>query len=266
MRLFLYYLMVIRLEANALTDEKYQIRVYSHNNCPDYTTLDDFPNYYDLTFVLSGSLCYLIDGKMVEVMAGNAVFYTPGSHRIRTNTDRVSAEYFSINFFTEDTLYDYPALISNCQTHDIQRLLRLFETVSKSHTDFRAHKQSLLIELILITLRELLERQALNPHVVAVLDYVHAHLTEKLTLKQIAESVSLAPTYCGYLVKRELGFSIFEMIIRERMELAQKYIMEGEKSLQEICYLCGYNDYSYFSKHYKRFTGTLPSKTRQYGQ
>ncbi len=46
------------------------------------------------------------------------------------------------------------------------------------------------------------------------------------------------------------------------MELAQKYIMEG-RPLQEVCYLCGYNDYSYFSKHYKRVTGSLPSQTRR---
>lgn len=63
-------------------------------------------------------------------------------------------------------------------------------------------------------------------------------------------------------MKRELGITIFDWIIRERMEHAQEYIMEG-RPLQEVCYLCGYNDYSYFSKHYKRVTGSLPSQTRR---
>lgn len=245
-----------------MTNEKFRIRVYSHNESSDYTPLDDFLNYYDLTFVLSGSLCYLIDGKMTDVTAGNAVFYSPGSHRIRTNVEHMTAEYFSINFFTEETFPDFPQQIVSCQTPEIRRLLRMFEDMSKTHTDFRPHKQSLLLECILITLQELLNLRALNPHVVAMLDYVRSHLTEKLTLQQIAESVSLAPTYCGYLVKRELGIPIFDLIIRERMDLAQKYIMEG-RPLQEVCYLCGYNDYSYFSKHYKRITGFLPSRARK---
>ncbi len=245
-----------------MNDEKFRIRVYSHNACADYTPLDDFPNYYDLTFVLSGSLWYLVGDEMTEIPAGNAVFYTPDTHRIRTNVERAPAEYFSINFFTDEPVYNFPQQLVGCQTPDIQRLLRLFESVSKNHTDLRARRQSLLVELLLLSLQELVELQALNPHVVAVMDYVRAHLTEKLTLRQIAESVSLAPTYCGYLVKRELGITIFDLIIRERMDLAQKYIMEG-RPLQEVCYLCGYNDYSYFSKHYKRITGSLPSKSRR---
>lgn len=244
-----------------MTDEKFRIRIYSYHNCSDYTPLDDFINYYDITFVLSGSLSYLVDGKMTEITSGNAVFYAPGSHRIRTNTYHTPAEYISINFFTDENT-EFPPRITNCLTSDIKRLLHQFEAASKSHSEYKEHKQSMFLELILIALREMLELRALNPHVVAVLDFVRAHLTEKLTLGRIAESVSLAPTYCGYLVKRELGITIFELIIRERMDLAQQYIMEDEKSLQEICYLCGYNDYSYFSKHYKRVTGSLPSKSR----
>lgn len=245
-----------------MANEKYRIRVYSHNDCADYTALDDFLNYYDLTFVLSGSLWYLIGDEMTEITAGSAVFYAPGMHRIRTNVSHTNAEYFSINFFTDEPVYAFPQQLIGCQTPDIQRMLRLFESVSRTHTDLRAHRQSLLVELLLLSLQELVELQALNPHVVAVMEYVRAHLTEKLTLRQIAESVSLAPTYCGYLVKRELGITIFDLIIRERMDLAQKYIMEG-RPLQEVCYLCGYNDYSYFSKHYKRITGSLPSKSRK---
>lgn len=247
---------------NTQPNEAFRVCVFAHHNRSEYVALDDFPNYYDLTFVLSGSLCYLIDGKMTDIVAGNAIFYSPGAHRIRANIPRATAEYISINFFTEEAFSDFPQQIVNCQTPEIRRLLRLFEDVTKAHTDYRSHKQSLLIECMLLALRELLELQALNPHVAAVLDYVRAHLTEKLTLRQIADSVSLAPTYCGYLVKRELGITIFDWIIRERMELAQKYIMEG-RPLQEVCYLCGYNDYSYFSKHYKRVTGSLPSQTRR---
>ena len=247
-------------KAETSTDEKIRVRHFIHNNWADYS-FDDFPNYYDLTFVLSGSLYYLVDGKMTEITPGNAIFYTPGSHRVCMRKTQLTTEYISINFFAEDAPC-FSQKITNCISPEIRRLLNLVETVSENRSDYRPHKLSLFIELILISLREMVENRALNPHVAAVLDFVRAHLTEKLTLGRIAESVSLAPTYCGYLVKRELGITIFELIIRERMDLAQQYIMEGEKSLQEICYLCGYNDYSYFSKHYKRVTGSLPSKSR----
>lgn len=62
---------------NTQPNEAFRICVFAHHNRSEYVALDDFPNYYDLTFVLSGSLCYLIDGKMTDIVAGNAVFYPP---------------------------------------------------------------------------------------------------------------------------------------------------------------------------------------------
>ncbi len=247
-------------KAENSAEERFRVRYFTHNYWGDYA-FDDFPNYYDLTFVLSGSLSYLIDGRMTEIAPGNAVLYLPGSHRVCGRTTQLQTEYVSINFFAEECP-QFSQKIVDCLTAEVQRLLHLLEATSENRTPFQPYKQSLFVELILAVLREQLELQALNPHVMAVMDYVRAHLTEKLTLRQIAESVSLAPTYCGYLVKRELGITIFDLIIRERMDLAQKYIMEG-RPLQEVCYLCGYNDYSYFSKHYKRITGSLPSKSRR---
>lgn len=94
---------------NTQPNEAFRVCVFAHHNRSEYVALDDFPNYYDLTFVLSGSLCYLIDGKMTDIVAGNAVFYSPGAHRIRANIPRATAEYISINFFHRGSVLRFPA-------------------------------------------------------------------------------------------------------------------------------------------------------------
>ncbi len=94
---------------NTQPNEAFRVCVFAHHNRSEYVALDDFPNYYDLTFVLSGSLCYLIDSKMTDIVAGNTVFYPPGAHRICANIPRATAEYISINFFHRGSVLRFPA-------------------------------------------------------------------------------------------------------------------------------------------------------------
>ena len=52
------------------------------------------------------------------------------------------------------------------------------------------------------------------------------------------------------------------MIIRRRMELAEIYLQDPDKSLEQIAYEVGYRSYSGFELCFKRFFGTTPQKMR----
>ena len=56
------------------------------------------------------------------------------------------------------------------------------------------------------------------------------------------------------------SFTITEIINKERILLAESYILEKNKTLTEIAEICGFNSYSYFSRTFKKITGTTPNR------
>lgn len=226
--------------------------------------LDDYPDYYDITFLFSGTLHYAVDGQAFELSSGNAVCISPHSHRVRIAQNQdFSVEYVSFNFkpATDLTL---PLWIDNCLNSEVRQLIFLFEGAYFSHLQYKKEKQILLLQTLIYTLDEIVSVSKLSPHAVEILKYIDEHLSEKITLSGIAGSVFLTPAYCSSLIKKELGTNIFDIVIQHRIEIAQRYIFEKKHSLTEIALLCGYNDYSYFSKHFKRVTGYLPSELSEH--
>ncbi len=247
--------------------KNFKLRLVNHNtkfNSP----LNDITYYYDFTFVLSGKLVYIIDGVHRTIPAGSAILFPPGFTRIREPIyeDVENLDYFSINFFT-DEVFDFPPIMYDCVTPLIKSSLDTIDLIYNSYSSNIEERIELEINQLIFTLKEL-NKVALftpevkydNPKIQAITSYIDTHLTEKLSLEKISQHVSLTPSYCATLMKRETGMSVFDYIINNRMELAKELIIKGKKSLNEISEYCGYNDYAYFSKHFKRVIGSTPSK------
>ena len=144
------------------------------------------------------------------------------------------------------------------------QLLHIFENTLKN--PIGNHKDEMIdhyLRLILLQLKEITEENNMSPYLASMLEYISQHYTERITLQDIADSVSLTPSYCCYLFKKELNTTIYDVIMKERILLAQSYILERKFKLQEISSLCGFNDYSHFSKYFKKVTGFLPTEYKK---
>lgn len=247
----------------------FKLRLVNYNikyNC----SLNDILYYYDFTFVFSGELCYIFDGVPKKITAGSGVFLPPGHHRIRKPVaDHDKPEYMSINFFT-DEVFNFPLIMHDCVTPLVKLSLDTILTIYNSYAANIEERIELEIKQLIYSLQELTTSNTPLPKVKyenqkiqAITSYIDTHLTEKLSLGKIAQHVSLTPSYCATLMKRETGISVFDYIIKGRMELANDYILKSEKSLMEIAEICGYSNYCYFSKHFKRIIGCSPSKLKK---
>ncbi len=242
----------------------YTMRICTHKKLPNHIPLNDTPSYYDLTFVFSGTMTYIINGEEVVLETGDAIFIRPGEHRQRLPVNN-RIHYFSINFYknTPDEI-NIPRFIQNGVSSTLKDLLLVFERINSDHSSLNLEeKQNLGLKLILRTLTDIIKQNAQSPYLTEILRYIKDNYSKKITLQDIADSVSLTVPYCCYLVKKELNVTIYDLILRERIMLAQDYILEGMHSLQEICKLCGFNDYNHFSKYFKKSTGFLPSQYKK---
>ena len=88
--------------------------------------------------------------------------------------------------------------------------------------------------------------------------YVEENYTDNISLSSIAEKFFVTPSYLSRSFKKTEGVNLISYITEKKIQKAKEYIEKGELKLSEIAFLAGYDDYTYFNKVFKRYTGYSP--------
>ncbi|MDW2798361.1 response regulator [Clostridium boliviensis] len=103
------------------------------------------------------------------------------------------------------------------------------------------------------------KRKTYKAHVITnVQKYIQNHVTEKLSLNEVAGVFGLSPNYLSILFKKncQLGFS--EYIARAKIDKAKKLLLERDIKIYEVADHLGFESAFYFSKVFKKVTGYSP--------
>jgi len=87
---------------------------------------------------------------------------------------------------------------------------------------------------------------------------IDEHYYEPLTLTSLAEKYFVERSYLSRCFKQETGENLMPYLTRRRIEKAMEHIREGKAGLMEISFLVGFDDYTYFSRVFKKFAGVSP--------
>lgn len=107
------------------------------------------------------------------------------------------------------------------------------------------------------------ESKAEKEIIIQIKSYVCENIEDKLNREQIAGHVCFSPNYVSKIFKREMGISLSEYIVVQKVEKAKKLMEEGNENIGEIAERLGYSSFSYFTEIFKRKTGYLPSEYRR---
>lgn len=110
---------------------------------------------------------------------------------------------------------------------------------------------------------EFLKDRSANREIAAVMEYVSEHLARDISLKSAAAHVNLSESYLSHLFKREMKESFTDYLQKKRMEKARSLLRETKDSTSLIAVQCGYEDYSYFCRVFKKSTGQTPKEYRK---
>ncbi|MED3563182.1 response regulator [Bacillus xiapuensis] len=94
-------------------------------------------------------------------------------------------------------------------------------------------------------------------------DYIESNYADSITLESVAEYVELSPFYFSKLFKDRFGMTFIDYLTEIRIKEAKAQMDDPAKSLKEICYSIGYKDPNYFSRVFKKLTGTSPTEYRK---
>jgi AraC family transcriptional regulator len=91
-----------------------------------------------------------------------------------------------------------------------------------------------------------------------VVDYVHDHLNQDLTLETLAAIAHMSSSYFSRLFKQSTGLSPHQYVIQCRVDRSKHLLRQGKLSIAEIAYSLGFTHQSHFSHHFKRLVGHTP--------
>ncbi|ANS74515.1 AraC family transcriptional regulator [Paenibacillus yonginensis] len=100
-------------------------------------------------------------------------------------------------------------------------------------------------------------------HAKRLLTYIQIHFRRDLSLDDLAEQMNLHPNYISSLFKKETGHTFINYLNMLRIQAAQELLMSNsELSVSAIGQQVGYDSKHYFSKVFKKYTGTTPGAYR----
>nr|WP_302594546.1 helix-turn-helix domain-containing protein [uncultured Acetatifactor sp.] len=101
-----------------------------------------------------------------------------------------------------------------------------------------------------------------NVYFLRIMKYVNTYYHENITLRDVAKMVNLNPNYISQLFKKSAGTTFSHYLTNLRITNAKKLLTTTDISINEISLKTGFNDYFYFLKTFKKYTGHTPSEYR----
>ncbi len=93
--------------------------------------------------------------------------------------------------------------------------------------------------------------------------YIHANYMNKVSLKRLAESLHINPSYLSMHFKREMGANFTDYLNDVRIKRSKDLLITSSLSLLDISLQTGFEEQSYFTKVFKKLVGCTPNQYRR---
>ncbi|MEA4965937.1 MAG: AraC family transcriptional regulator [Oscillospiraceae bacterium] len=240
-----------------------------------------YHTFHKIIVLLAGKANYAIEGERFVLEPGNLVLVGRGTmHRPEVEQDA---------FYERMILYISPDFLFRCRTEDcdletcfrraqadfhsvyrtgagdrLKPLLQALEQASREQ-DFGSGLlcQTIFLQVMIevnriVARSRYLTASAGDTKIIAILQYLNLHLAEPLSIDELAARFYISKFHMMRRFKEETGYTIHSYVTEKRLLLARQLLGSGG-SVTEICYLAGYQDYSTFSKAYRKRFSASPS-------
>lgn len=102
-------------------------------------------------------------------------------------------------------------------------------------------------------------RHALAPKAAArVIDYIEAHLDQRLTLSELAALAAISVPHFKVLFRETLGMPVHRYVVQRRVERAKALLLEGRLSVGQVALEAGFAHQSHLASWMNRLLGVTP--------
>lgn len=239
-----------------------------HRSKSIYSDQANWHENLEIQFCNEGSGRVLADGKQIAFQEGDTVVLNSNViHHTGTDGDLVYSCIIIDQKFCIDADIDPRSICFSEHLND-PRIAKLFDQIEIeycSDSPTRVARLRMLVLSLLIILREEYVDICTHPQisydsnesVKAAINFIRKNYASKISLEDIAKNTYSNKYVLSRQFKRIMGQTIVEYTNAYRIKQASAIIAEGA-TVSEAARLCGFNNLSFFSKTFKRYTGHLP--------
>ena len=241
--------------------------------------------FYLLAFFTEGNGVHKIDFDTYLISKGSIFFIQPGqihSWELSANIDGFivfcSPELYNL-YFNNKRIEDYVFYNSpsnkpelKLDANDVAYFLKLFEIMVRYNQDTQSKKNELLLNLIDIIHIEAERRYIQNSfHKVHSYNYkieqfyqiLNKNFYTEKSPSFYADKLNITLKHLNRICKTVLNCTVTELISKRVILESKRMLVNDKKSIAQIALILGYENYSYFTKVFKKQTGFTPREFKQ---
>lgn len=258
---------------------------FVNNISPKYNMVYHWHNEYELIFVVKGSLDLFVDGETATVEEGGCALISGGSLHAGTPHDCI---YECVVFDVNPLLKVNPLCLRDMQPIINQTLKispfflnvppiknaaeNIFASLRNQEKGYQFVIPGELLKIFgyvfsSVSIKRVDEKSIVDMRKIRrfknVISYIEEHYSEVVTLNDLAAVANMNSNYFCRAFYQFAKKTPVEYLNYYRIEAVCEMILTTSNSLLDISFSCGFNDYSYFNKVFKKYKNMTPKQYEQ---
>ena len=112
-------------------------------------------------------------------------------------------------------------------------------------------------------MRQYSQKSNLSQPISICLDYIFSHLSERITLKELADYSNVSTTYLSKTFSEEIGMSVSEYIRIKKINMSKEMLLNTNMSILDIAHHLSFSSQSHYTQVFKSEVGMTPKNFRK---
>lgn len=233
---------------------------------------------YYLLYVAKGWLGIEIRRETVRVDKGKCVVFLPETLQRIVFSSEGDPTFFYLHFTGKMADETIAAMnlhrVTLCTINDNTMFEILFNQIVQTFLPLKTLKgrhpvsvpkvNGLVLQLLDLLAQSITEKgKPEQDAVTSAMFYISEHFREEVDLKRCAELFHLSLSRFAHLFTKKVGISPYKFVLSLRMDEAKELLLYSSMSVGEVSENVGFSDPSYFSRMFRKYTGSSPSDYRR---
>lgn len=241
----------------------------------------------EITYVVAGSIWHQLNGKRVQIEAGEAIYINAKQLHLIQSDDQdcelyclifhpallSASNYISKKYvlpIVENEKLDYFFLKESDATQKIalDAIKKIKALEEKPAFEIKALQE---LHKLWAALYDVLPKAKPNEvetnedlhRVQRMLAYIHKNFNREISLEDICNAGQVGKTKGTKVFDQYLHMTPVEYLINYRLEIASRMLKETNDSVTDIAFLTGFSESSYFARIFRKRVGCSPLEYRR---
>jgi AraC family transcriptional regulator, transcriptional activator of pobA len=264
-------------------DNNFKVQISEASDSKSLET--DFPhrhNFFMICLVINGNGIHVIDFEKIEIKPCRLFFIKPEQvhfWNVHPNS-KLAIIQFSTDFLTQlFTLDSIPSIQSASTSYidldqtETQKIVSVFQKID-DEKDLSNYNSFKIVQAYIFILLAEIER-FLNPESIykrkgnrsEILEnfkrLLNKRYKELTSVSDYSQLLNITPNYLNIVIKQSTGYTANELLHQRIVLEAKRQLININTDITQIAFDLGFKDASYFSRFFKKETGSSPSGFRQ---